>query len=308
MNPPVEAVLGNVSIAGERLAYTLALSGSQIWQIEEGKSPRPFIRSAVFDAGAVFSPDGTRVVFHSNRSQDADHGNALFGARADGAGIVQLTGKEVIFASMSDWSPDGKWLVFSNQREDGNFDIVAMDSGGGALRRLTTASNFNTEPRFSRDGSRVWFVSNRTGRNEVWSVPFTGGAETQFTHEGRRTPSESVDGKTLYLLDSARNLYARPVAGGPEKRLVSGVLSYAVVDNGLYLAQADQERPAGTVIQDAVLHFTDLQGGHDRTMSNVPEFWGVAENHLTVSPDRKRILYTALPGYSAVIQMIEGFR
>ena len=90
---------------------------------------------------------------------------------------------------------DGKWVTFPNQREDGNFDIVVMDSAGGPLRPLTTANN-NLEPRFSRDGSRIWFVSNRTGRNEVYKVPFAGGADVQVTHEGRGAPRESPDGMT----------------------------------------------------------------------------------------------------------------
>jgi Tol biopolymer transport system component len=120
-------------------------------------------------------------------------------------------------------------------RQDGNFDIVVIDSSGGPLRRLTTGNN-NLAPRFSRDSSRIWFVSNRTGRNEIWSVPFAGGAEVQFTHEGRRSPQESPDGKTLYSIDPDLNLRARSTTGGQDRQVLARVMAYAAVDDGFYVA------------------------------------------------------------------------
>jgi hypothetical protein len=214
---------------------------------------------------------------------------------------VQLTGKEVIHAAYAAWSPDGKWLVFQNQREDGNFDIVVMDSRGGPLRRLTTANN-NTVPIVSHDGSRVWFVSNRTGRPEIWHVPFAGGAEAQFTFEGRRAPQESPDGKTLYSLDSGGSLYARSMAGGPERRVLSGVAGYAPVDDGIYVV------PAFETGATPAVHLFDLSGGHDRSVSNLPGYFTQDGALVSVTPDRRTIIYSAYPSVSSVIQMIDGFR
>ena len=54
---------------------------------------------------------------------------------------MQLTGKDVKFASTPEWSPDGKWLTFSAQRDDGGFDVAVMESGGGPLRRLTAGND-----------------------------------------------------------------------------------------------------------------------------------------------------------------------
>lgn len=105
-------------------------------------------------------------------------------------------------------APDGKWLPFENQREDGSFDVALMESSGGPMRRLTTGNN-NTGPVFSRDGRRVWYTSTRTGRPEIWNVPLAGGPETQFTFEGRSGPGESPDGVTLYYTDLSGNLFAQ---------------------------------------------------------------------------------------------------
>ncbi len=301
LEPNVPATVSGVSIAENRLAFSLGLGGSQIWQVTEGGSPEPLIRSAVWDLNGSFSPDGRRIVFASNRSGDGDQ---IFAANADGSGAVQLTGAEVIFASNPSWSPDGQWVVFQNQREDGNFDIVAMDAAGGPLRRLTTGHN-NTAPAVSRDGSRVWFVSNRTGRNEIWSVPFSGGDEVQFTFEGRRAPQESPDGRTLYSLDAGRTLYARDTAGGPERRIVPGVLAYAPVSDGLYVVRTPEAADAAL----PVLQFTDLSGGRVRVVSAVPGHYTLEKALVSVSPDRRRILYSATPAASmSVIEMLDGFR
>ena len=298
LQPSLDAFMGSVSIAGERLAYLNSTGGAQVWQASEGQPPQPLIRSAVWDFNAEFSPDGKRVVFQSTRAGDGDQ---IFTANADGTEIVQLTGKDVVYASNPWWSPDGKWVVFSNMREDGNFDIVVIDSHGGPMRRLTTGNN-NLAPRFSRDGSRIWFVSNRTGRNEIWSVPFAGGAEVQFTHEGRRAPQESPDGKTLYSIDADLNLHARSTTGGQDRQVLTRVMAYAAVDDGFYVAAPV---PLGAMAQ---LRFVDLSGGPDRIISDMPSFFPQDRAVVSVSPDRRHILFTSAPNLNVVIQMVDGFQ
>jgi Tol biopolymer transport system component len=298
LEPAVPASVGGVSIAGERVAFVRVLGGAQVWQAVEGQAPEALIRSAVWDFGASLSPDGRRIAFQSNRGGEGDE---IYAANSDGTGVARLTGDDVIHAANPVWSPDGKWLAFQNQREDGNFDIVVMDSAGGPMRRLTTGNN-NTTPNVSRDGSRVWFVSNRTGRQEIWHVPFGGGPEVRFTFEGRRAPQESPDGRTLYCLDASGTLYARPIAGGPERRVLSGVVGYAPVDDGLYIVKsvATGETPA--------LHFIPHSGGPGRLVSDVPGYYVLDRAFLSVSADRRRILYSTFANVGAVIEMIEGFR
>jgi serine/threonine protein kinase len=297
LQPSLEAFMGSISIAGERLAYLNSSGGGQVWQASEGHPPQPLIRSAVWDFNAELSPDGKRVVFQSGRAGDGDQ---IFTANADGTEIAQLTGKDVVYASNPSWSPDGKWVVFPNMREDGNFDIVAIDSSGGPLRQLTTGNN-NLAPRFSRDGSKVWFVSNRTGRNEIWNVPFAGGAEVQFTHEGRRSPQESTDGKTLYSIDADLNLFARSTAGGPDRKVLTRVMAYAAVDDGFYVAAPV---PQGAT---AERHFVDLSGGNDRIISDMPAYFPQDRASVSVSLDRRRILFTSAPNLNVVVEMVDGF-
>lgn len=56
------------------------------------------------------------------------------------------------------------------------------------------------------------------------------------------------------------------------------------------------------------LKFVDLSGGHDQIISGMPSFFPQDRASVSVSPDRRRILFTSVPNINAVIQMVDGFR
>lgn len=83
-------------------------------------------------------------------------------------------------------SPDSTRIVFVLRETDmeanrGRTDLWLVNSNGSNLRRLTThpAADFN--PRWSADGSKVWFLSTRSGSSQVWSIPYNGGEAVQKT-------------------------------------------------------------------------------------------------------------------------------
>lgn len=83
-------------------------------------------------------------------------------------------------------SPDGKTVVFVRRVTDlaedrGRTDLWSIPTAGGEPARLTKdpASDFN--PRISKDGNTVYFLSSRSGTVQVWSMPTAGGAATQLT-------------------------------------------------------------------------------------------------------------------------------
>ncbi|MCK6445066.1 MAG: S9 family peptidase [Planctomycetes bacterium] len=83
-------------------------------------------------------------------------------------------------------SPDGKWLAFSLRTTDvdanrGRFDLWVVSSDGATLRRLTTHDAADTAPQFSKDGKSLFFLSTRSGSQQLWRIALDGGEPRQVT-------------------------------------------------------------------------------------------------------------------------------
>ena len=91
-----------------------------------------------------------------------------------------------------DVSPDGKSIVF-----DLLGDIYQMPLEGGEARSLTRGHAWDMQPRFSPDGKRIAFTSDRAGGDNIWIMELASGELRQITHESFRllnNPSWSPDG------------------------------------------------------------------------------------------------------------------
>jgi imidazolonepropionase-like amidohydrolase/Tol biopolymer transport system component len=94
-----------------------------------------------------------------------------------------------------DVSPDGKEIAF-----DLLGDIYAIPIGGGEARALTTGVSWDEQPRYSPDGRRIAFTSDRSGADNVWVIGRDGSNATQVTKEDFRLPNSPVwtpDGEFL---------------------------------------------------------------------------------------------------------------
>ncbi|MCD6497163.1 MAG: S9 family peptidase [Deltaproteobacteria bacterium] len=109
-------------------------------------------------------------------------------------------------------SPNGRWVAFtvkaSNQKTNSNtYQIYVVSSNGGPARRLANTGTANMAPAWSPDGSKLAFVSNRSGKPQVWILPFAAGGEArQFTHlpQGASDPRWSPDGRFLLVTSDVK--------------------------------------------------------------------------------------------------------
>jgi Tol biopolymer transport system component len=99
------------------------------------------------------------------------------------------------------WSPDGKSLVITGQRNN-NFDIYRVPSSGGPEVRLTTAKGLNDGSEFTPDGKTIFFNSDRSGRMQVWRMNADGSGQAQVTDDGFNNwfPHVAPDGKTILFI------------------------------------------------------------------------------------------------------------
>ena len=98
-----------------------------------------------------------------------------------------------------DVSPDGKQIVF-----DLLGDIVIMPiegSGAGQATKIAGGAVFDMQPRFSPDGKRIAFTSDRDGLWNIWTMELDGRSAKQISRERRwfvNSPTWSPDGEYLY--------------------------------------------------------------------------------------------------------------
>ena len=165
------------------------------------------------DSKPVWTPDGTRIVFTSNRG-DGGRGN-LYWQRADGTGDVQRLTESQNIQSPASWHPSGKFLAFSETDPQTTSDLMILpmegnETAGWKPGKPTVFLNSRAnefEPMFSPDGRWLAYQSNETGRGEVYVRPFPGpGGKWQVSSDGGFYPTWSRTRPELFFSGSDEHL------------------------------------------------------------------------------------------------------
>jgi hypothetical protein len=168
------------------------------------------------------SPDGTQVAFEVNDAGSRGISLLPLDERLPPCppeqpnchviDLVPASGLE--HAYTPSFSPDGKTLVFSWWRNGGYRDIWTMDLATRQLTQLTHDRALDLEPRFSGDGKRIYFVSDRTGVFNLYVYERASGKLYQATNvvNGVFDPAISPDGRTLAFVGFRADGYDLEVA------------------------------------------------------------------------------------------------
>ncbi len=197
--------------------------GEAIWLVDfsRGTSSR-FTFGSRSAEDAVWSPDGSRTVFTSNRGGIYD----LYEKPASGATDEVLLLKSGEDKSPSSWSHDGRFLLYeARDPKTTKVSVWVLPLEGDKKPFPFLRSEFNqTMGRFSPDGHWVAYMSDESGRYEIYVRPFSpdsGGAAPSaggkwlISTAGGRNPRWRGDGKELYYLAQDGKLMAVEIATSP---------------------------------------------------------------------------------------------
>ena len=146
----------------------------------------------------VISFDG-KMLGLSSSSADPKYGSIVYTVPIKGGKPRQITPTGPSY--LHGWSPDGKYLTYTGQRND-DFDIYVIPAAGGPEVQLTTAPGLDDGPEYSPDGRYIYFNSVRTGTMQLWRMRTDGSNQEQLTFDGFKNwfPHISPDGKWIAFL------------------------------------------------------------------------------------------------------------
>ena len=214
---------------------------SNIWMVDlERGSTSPLTSHPAVDSSPVWSPDGHSVVFSSNRDGPGDLYRTTLG------GDEQVVLKSAAVKYVTDWTAEGRLIVYASrdQRQDRN--LWTLVDGSTAKPAVFVQSPFEeTLGRLSPDGRWMAYVSDKSGRDEVyvrpfpvstgeWQISTAGGTEPRWNRNGRELFYYGADEKLMAVEVKTQNAFehARPKVLFAARLSRSGFWNYDVTPDG----------------------------------------------------------------------------
>ena len=183
---------------------------NDIWTIDLARGlSRRVTDGPPADAQPLWDPDGEHIVFYSRR----------FGGGGSARQAVSGGPAEPLFAKQESgqalsWTRDRAYILLRRTGATTGSDLVAVATSGPAREVVVAQSAAGeVEGQFSPNGAWVAFVSNHTGRQEVFVQPFPDGrSPTQVSTAGGSQVRWSFDGSEIFYVAPDGTMMAAPIA------------------------------------------------------------------------------------------------
>jgi len=152
----------------------------------------------------VLSFDGKMLAI-SHHSKDDGNASIVYTVPVRGGTPHRVTAKGPSY--LHGWSPDGKYLVYTGER-DGELDIYKISARGGAETKLTNSKGLDDGPEFTPDGRYIYFNSTRSGTMQIWRMKPDGSDQEQVTNDEYNNwfPHISPDGRWIVFLSFLKDV------------------------------------------------------------------------------------------------------
>ncbi len=223
-----------------------------IWLLDVARGTMTrFTFDSAADVCSLWSPDGSRIVFSSNRGGKHE----LYQKISSGAGSDELLVHSDYNAFADDWTTTakgGEFIIYETEQPKTRFDLYVLPLSGDRKPVPFLQTEFNeTHAQFSPDGRWVAYVSDESGRAEVFvqSFPVSGG-KWMLSTTGGDQPQWRRDGRELFYLTPDKKLMAVAVTPGASFEAAAPVPLFATripmtsltADRNNYVPAADGRR------------------------------------------------------------------
>jgi serine/threonine protein kinase len=192
----------SLSADGRFVAMSRSVDGNtDIWRLDiERDVLTRFTTEAVPEIYPLWSPDGQRIVYSSRTA--GKPGFDLYEKSVNSTSPGTLLLKMDTVAVATDWSPDGRVLLYRRFDPINSTDIWALPTDGDRRPFPVVQTAFDErDAQFSPDGKWIAYQSNESGRFEVYVQPFPGpGGKTQVSIDGGAQPRWQRDGRELFYM------------------------------------------------------------------------------------------------------------
>ncbi|HSK11276.1 MAG TPA: hypothetical protein VK911_16955 [Vicinamibacterales bacterium] len=169
---------------GARLAFMSDRDGNpEIYVMNrDGSGVRRLTNHPMNDVTPTWSPAGTHIAFTSDRSGSPQ----IYVVAADGTGTRRITAES--YCDRPTWSPAPFNEIAYASRTGSGFDVKVIDLSSSERRQLTFGQGaVNESPVFAPNGRHIAFTSNRTGKQQIWTIDRLGRNLRQITKVGNNT-------------------------------------------------------------------------------------------------------------------------
>jgi Tol biopolymer transport system component len=197
---------------GKRLAAVIHGTDDDIWTCDLERDTWTRLTFESDNQEPIWSPDGKRIVFSSNRKGPFN----LFVMLADGSAPPEQLFASENWIYPNSFSPDGALVAFSEQTRSG-YDIGLVAPARGASPRPFLATPLEELiPRFSPDGKWIAYVARESGHADIFVRPYPGpGAKVLVSSKGGDEPAWAPNGRELFYREGPR-MMAVPIRTAPQ--------------------------------------------------------------------------------------------
>ena len=194
------------------------LASPDIWVTDTARDVSTRLTSkSAYDEYPAWSPDGKRILFNRDLSDDQYEIYSISSTGVGGEKIVVKDGVQI-----NDWSLDGKWLIGQRKGKRSDLWIVPM-SGSEKPYPFLASEFYEFQASFSPDGRWIAYTSDESGGYEVYVQPFqASGKKWRISTNGGAQPRWRRDGTELFYFSLDRKVMAVDIKTNDEN-LEAGV-------------------------------------------------------------------------------------